>query len=172
MAAYCRISRDDSENKISESIENQLKLIREYVDRADDMELAAVYADDGFSGMYYDNRPEFQRMMRDIYQGKIQGIITKDISRLGREHIETSNYIERVFPSLRVRYIAILDGLDSYSHQNEELAQFKTLLNDMYCRDISKKLEVHWRYRRSGGILCQGLRRMDTGRIRRINISF
>ena len=79
-------------------------------------------------------------MMEDIYKGKIQGVITKDISRLGREHIETSNYIERVFPSLGVRYIAILDGVDSVHHSNEELAQFKTLFNDMYSRDISKKI--------------------------------
>ena len=141
MAVYCRLSRDDGENKVSESIENQLKIIREYVSKSDDLEIEEVYIDDGFSGMYFDNRPEFQRLMRDIYQGKIQGIITKDISRLGREHIETSNYIERVFPSLQVRFIAILDGLDSSSNRNEELAQFKTLFNDMYCRDISKKIK-------------------------------
>lgn len=140
MAAYCRLSRDDGENKMSESIENQLKLIREYVSKSDDLEITEVYIDDGFSGMYFDNRPEFQRMMEDIYKGKIQGVITKDISRLGREHIETSNYIERVFPSLQIRFIAILDGVDSSSHRNEELAQFKTLFNDMYCRDISKKI--------------------------------
>ena len=140
MAAYCRLSKDDGENKISESIENQMKLIREYVSKSDDLEIAETYIDDGYSGLYFANRPEFQRMMEDIYKGKIQGVITKDISRLGREHIETSNYIERVFPSLGIRYIAILDGVDSVSHGNEELAQFKTLFNDMYSRDISKKI--------------------------------
>lgn len=140
MAAYCRLSKDDGENKISESIENQLKLIREYVSKSNDLEIAEIYIDDGYSGLYFANRPEFQRMMEDIYKGKIQGVITKDISRLGREHIETSNYIERVFPSLGIRYIAILDGVDSVSHSNEELAQFKTLFNDMYSRDISKKI--------------------------------
>ena len=140
MAAYCRVSKDDGENRISESIENQLKLIREYIEKSDDMELADIYIDDGYSGLYFSNRPEFQRMMEDIYKGRIQGIITKDISRLGREHIETSNYMERVFPALKIRYIAILDGVDSVSHQNEELAQFKTLFNDMYSRDISKKV--------------------------------
>lgn len=140
MAAYCRLSKDDGESKISESIENQLKLIREYVSKSEDLEIADIYIDDGYSGLYYSNRPDFQRMMEDIYKGKIQGIITKDISRLGREHIETSNYIERVFPSLNVRFIAILDNVDSISHSNEELAQFKTLFNDMYSRDISKKI--------------------------------
>ena len=140
MAAYCRLSKDDGENKISESIENQMKLIREYVSKSEDLEIADVYIDDGYSGLYFADRPQFQRMMEDIYKGKIQGVITKDISRLGREHIETSNYIERVFPSLSIRYIAILDGVDSVFHSNEELAQFKTLFNDMYSRDISKKI--------------------------------
>lgn len=140
MAAYCRLSKEDGENKTSESIENQMKLIREYVERSKDLEIADVYIDDGYSGLYFANRPQFQRMMEDIYKRKIQGVITKDISRLGREHIETSNYIERVFPSLNVRYIAILDGVDSVSHSNEELAQFKMLFNDMYSRDISKKI--------------------------------
>lgn len=141
MAAYCRLSKDDGESKISESIENQMKMIREYVSKSDDLEIADIYIDDGYSGLYFANRPEFQRMMEDIYKGKIQGVITKDISRLGREHIETSNYIERVFPSLNIRYIAILDGVDSVAHSNEELAQFKTLFNDMYSRDISKKIK-------------------------------
>lgn len=140
IAAYCRLSKEDGENKISESIENQIKLIREYVRKSNDLEIADVYIDDGYSGLYFANRPEFQRMMEDIYKGKIQGVITKDISRLGREHIETSNYIERVFPSLGIRYVAVLDGVDSVSHSNEELAQFKTLFNDMYSRDISKKI--------------------------------
>ncbi len=140
MAAYCRLSKDDGENKVSESIENQMKLIREYVSKSDDLEIADIYIDDGYSGLYFINRPEFQRMMEDIYKGKIQGVITKDISRFGREHIETCNYIERVFPSLGVRYIAILDDVDSVHRSNEELAQFKTLFNDMYSRDLSKKI--------------------------------
>jgi hypothetical protein len=97
MGVYCRLSKDDGENKVSESIENQMKLIREYVTKSEDLEIADIYIDDGYSGLYFANRPEFQRMMEDIYKGKIQGVITKDISRLGREHIETSNYIERVF---------------------------------------------------------------------------
>lgn len=140
MAAYCRLSKEDGENRVSESIENQVEMIREYVNRSPDLEIAEFYIDDGYSGLYFTNRPEFQRMMEDICQGKIQGVITKDISRLGREHIETSNYMERVFPTLGIRYIAILDGVDSVSHANEELALFKTLFNDMYSRDISKKI--------------------------------
>lgn len=97
MGVYCRLSKDDGENKVSESIENQMKLIREYVTKSEDLEIADIYIDDGYSGLYFANRPEFQRMMEDIYKGKIQGVITKDISRLGREHIETSNSILSVF---------------------------------------------------------------------------
>lgn len=78
MAAYCRLSKDDGENKVSESIENQIKIIREYVSRSDDLEIADFYIDDGYSGLYFANRPEFQRMMEDIYKGRIQGLITKD----------------------------------------------------------------------------------------------
>ena len=97
MGVYCRLSKDDGENKVSESIENQMKLIREYVTKSEDLEIADIYIDDGYSGLYFANRPEFQRMMEDIYKGKIQGVITKDISRLGREHIETSNYMSVFF---------------------------------------------------------------------------
>ena len=81
MGVYCRLSKDDGENKVSESIENQMKLIREYVTKSEDLEIADIYIDDGYSGLYFANRPEFQRMMEDIYKGKIQGVITKDISR-------------------------------------------------------------------------------------------
>lgn len=140
MAAYCRLSKEDGEKKNSESIENQIKLIEEYIRKSQDLTLADIYIDDGYSGLYFSNRPGFQKMMEDIRKGKIQGVITKDLSRLGREHIETSNYMERIFPSLGIRYIAILDGVDSISQDHEELAQFKTLFNDMYCRDISKKI--------------------------------
>ena len=75
MGVYCRLSKDDGENKVSESIENQMKLIREYVTKSEDLEIADIYIDDGYSGLYFANRPEFQRMMEDIYKGKIQGVI-------------------------------------------------------------------------------------------------
>ena len=130
MAGYCRLSKEDGENRISESIENQKKLILEYVDKAGDMKLVRMYIDDGYSGLYFSNRPQFQQMMADIYKGEIQGVITKDISRLGREHIETGNYIERVFPSLGIRYVAILDGVDSvsYTHLPSERFVFEFIM--------------------------------------------
>ena len=170
MAAYCRLSKDDGENKISESIENQMKLIREYVGKSEDLEIADIYIDDGYSGLYFANRPEFQRMMEDIYKGKIQGVITKDISRLGREHIETSNYIERVFPSLGIRYIAILDGVDSVAHSNEELAQTRYLRVICTAVIFPRRSEAHFLHRKSEGSLCRALLRTDILRIRRISI--
>ena len=83
MAGYCRLSKEDGENRISESIENQIRLISEYADKAGDMKLVRMYIDDGYSGLYFSNRPQFQQMMADIYKGEIQGVITKDISRKG-----------------------------------------------------------------------------------------
>ena len=136
-ALYCRLSQEDARLGESLSIENQKAILLEYA-KKNHFPNPVFFVDDGYSGLYFSNRPQFQQMMADIYKGEIQGVITKDISRLGREHIETGNYIERVFPSLGIRYVAILDGVDSLCHSNEELAQFKALLNDMYSRDISK----------------------------------
>lgn len=138
-AAYCRLSKEDGDSGLSESIENQLAIIEEYILKSDDLELVETYIDDGYSGMNFE-RPEFERMMQDVKDKKIDAVITKDMSRLGREHIGTSNYRELVFPKLGIRYISVLDGIDSLSHENEELAQFKSLFNDMYSRDISKKI--------------------------------
>ena len=114
MGVYCRLSKDDGENKVSESIENQMKLIREYVTKSEDLEIADIYIDDGYSGLYFANRPEFQRMMEDIYKGKIQGVITKDISRLGREHIETSNYIECVILQFWMAWILFITVMKNW----------------------------------------------------------
>lgn len=138
-AAYCRLSKEDDDSGLSESIENQLAIIEEYILKSGDLELVDIYIDDGYSGMNFD-RPEFVRMIQDVKDKRIDAIITKDMSRLGREHIGTSNYRELVFPKLGIRYISVLDGIDSLSHENEELAQFKSLFNDMYSRDISKKI--------------------------------
>ena len=99
MGVYCRLSKDDGENKVSESIENQMKLIREYVTKSEDLEIADIYIDDGYSGLYFANRPGISADDGGYLQRENSRRITKDISRLGREHIETSNYIERVFPS-------------------------------------------------------------------------
>ena len=98
MAVYCRLSKDDGENKISESIENQMKLIREYVGKSNDLEIADIYIDDGYSGLYFANRPEFQRMMEDIYKGKIQGVITKE---MGISQVQVSRMEKRILRKIQ-----------------------------------------------------------------------
>lgn len=88
MAGYCRLSKEDGENRISESIENQIRLISEYVDKAGDMKLVRMYIDDGYSGLYFSNRPQFQQMMADIYKGEIQGVSQKIFQDLGVSHMK------------------------------------------------------------------------------------
>ena len=156
VAGYCRLSKSDGEVVESESIENQKKLIGDYVEKHPELVLSEYFVDDGYSGLCFENRPEFMRMMSLIYAGKLDGVITKDLSRLGRDHIDTSHYVERVFPALGVRYIAILDGVDSEEPGREELAQFKNLMNDMYSRDISRKIKGALRVQRAAGNYVSG----------------
>ena len=106
VAKYMRLSRDDGDNRESESIENQRDIINNYIEGHKDLEVIAEYVDDGFTGTNF-NRPGFQKMIKDIETGKINCIITKDLSRFGRDHIDTGYYLERYFPSKAIRYIAI-----------------------------------------------------------------
>ena len=106
VAKYMRLSRDDGDEAESESIENQRDIIDNYIEENKELEIVGEYADDGFTGTNF-NRPGFQRMLKDIEEGKIDCIITKDLSRFGRDHIDTGYYLERYFPSNGIRYIAI-----------------------------------------------------------------
>ncbi len=115
----------------------------------------SVYIDDGYTGRNF-NRPSFQRMIADIEAGKIGCVITKDLSRLGRNYIEAGSYIEIFFPKHRVRYIAITDGVDSLTRQEMDITPFKNILNDMYSRDISKKVLAGRMTRSRQGKFCGG----------------
>ena len=106
VAKYMRLSRDDGDDRESESIENQRDIIDNYISRHEELIDSGEYVDDGFTGTNF-NRPGFQRMLKDIENGKIDCIITKDLSRFGRDHIDTGYYLERYFPSNGIRYIAI-----------------------------------------------------------------
>ena len=106
VAKYMRLSRDDGDDRESESIENQRDIIDNYIDGHENLEIIEEYVDDGFTGTNF-NRPGFQKMLKDIENGKINSIITKDLSRFGRDHIDTGYYLERYFPSNSIRYIAI-----------------------------------------------------------------
>jgi len=115
VALYLRLSRDDGDKSESNSITSQREILTDYVKKYPELEVHDIYADDGFSGTNF-NRPDFTRMMDDIYDGKIQCVLVKDLSRLGRNYSETSRYIDDVFPRLNVRFIAINNGIDTASN--------------------------------------------------------
>lgn len=139
---YCRLSRDDDNFSESESITNQKRMLAKYAEEQK-FEIFDYYIDDGISGTTF-NRPDFQRMIADIETKKINLVITKDLSRLGRDYIQTGYYIEVFFPQKNVRYIAINDGVDTYGSDND-IAPFKNILNEMYAKDISKKVRAAFR---------------------------
>ena len=138
---YLRLSREVEENKeVSQSIVNQKDFLTTYAIE-NEFNIIDYYIDDGYSGTNFD-RPAFQRMIADIEKGKINTVITKDLSRLGRDYIMTGHYIEKYFPSKNVRYIAVNDGIDSYIENSNDMTPFKAVINDMYAKDISKKVRT------------------------------
>lgn len=138
---YCRLSKDDDLQGESASIANQRAMLEDYCNKQG-WEVIAVYQDDGFTGLNLD-RPDFQRMLRAIEKGFINLVITKDLSRLGRNYLETGRLMEDYFPRHGVRYIAMNDGIDTMS-DNNEIAPFKNILNEMYSKDISKKVHASY----------------------------
>lgn len=148
---YARLSKEDGDNEQSESIENQIQLIKGYIEKNPEFIFIDTYIDDGYSGLRYHNRPGFQKMLLDVGEKKINTVITKDMSRFGRESIETSTYLEKIFPEKQIRYISILDNYDSYTGQNTDIAPFKILFNDLYSKDISKKVRGSFETKRKSG---------------------
>ena len=138
-ALYCRLSLDDGSVGESGSIQTQKIILEEYA-KMHGFKIYDVYVDDGYSGLNF-NRPGFQRMIQDIQGGKINLVITKDLSRLGRNHIPKSYFIEIFFPDNDIRYIAVNDNVDTL-YDNNDIAPFKNILNDMYAKDLSRKLNL------------------------------
>lgn len=153
-ALYCRISLDDGSQNESMSISNQKFLLKDYAEK-NGMPRYEYYVDDGYTGRNF-NRPSFKRLIADIEAGKIGCVITKDLSRLGRNYIEAGSYIEIFFPKHNVRYIAVTDGVDSLTRQEMDITPFKNILNDMYSRDISKKVLAGRMTRSRQGKFCGG----------------
>ena len=137
---YLRLSREDETTGQSQSIINQKDYLTTYAIE-NGFNIIDYYTDDGYSGTNFD-RPDFQRMIEDIEQGKINAVITKDLSRLGRDYIGTGHYIEKYFPSKKVRYIAVNDSIDTYVEDSTDMTPFKAVINDMYAKDISKKVRT------------------------------
>ena len=146
VAIYIRLSKEDVDRGYdeSESIKNQRTLLTEYVQKLGwEYELIDIYIDQGYTGTNF-NRPAFQQMIRDINLGKVNMVVTKDLSRLGRDYIETGEYIEKWFPENNVRYVSVTDGIDTFetSNGNNDIAPFKSILNDMYSKDLSQKIRT------------------------------
>ncbi len=139
-ALYLRLSKDDEGAGESSSITTQRSILREYA-RKHEFVIVDEYTDDGYSGTNYD-RPEFKRMIGDIESGKINCVITKDLSRLGRNSARTTDLLDEYFPKHKVRYIAVIDGYDSFNLTSGTAmtASFMTVMNEMYARDISNKI--------------------------------
>ncbi|WRK54173.1 recombinase family protein [Coprobacillaceae bacterium CR2/5/TPMF4] len=137
---YCRLSKDDDKIGESTSITNQKNMLTDYV-KEQNWLLVDIYIDDGYSGTNF-NRPNFQRMLQDIEDKKIDCVLVKDQSRLGRNYIEVGNYTKYYFPKHNVRYIALSDGIDSASLQDMDIAPFKNIMNEFYAKDTSKKIKA------------------------------
>lgn len=147
-ALYLRLSRDDAGTGDSSSIQTQRAMLEKYC-REQNIRVFDTYIDDGYTGLNYD-RPAFQRMIDDIKSGIINMVITKDLSRLGRDYIQTGHYTEMFFPQHGVRYIALNDSIDTL-HDNNDIAPFKNILNDMYAKDLSRKVKTAKRTRAAQG---------------------
>lgn len=147
-ALYCRLSRDDGTESESNSIGNQKKLLSQ---KAKEMGLTDTkyYVDDGYTGTNF-NRPGFQQLIDDIEIGLVSAVMVKDLSRLGRDYVSVGNYTDSYFPEHNVRFIAVNDAIDSDEGESE-IAPFKNILNEMYARDLSKKIRSSHRLRGSMG---------------------
>lgn len=145
---YLRLSKEDEKLGESGSIGNQRLILIDYIER-NNLNLVTEYIDDGVSGTTFD-RVGFKRMIRDIEDKKINMVITKDTSRLGRDHIEFGYYVEKYFPENNVRYVAVCDNVDTFGNNNDMLL-FKSAYNDLYVRDISNKIRASLNIKKRNG---------------------
>ena len=148
-ALYCRLSKDDMLQGDSESIKTQKAMLTQYA-KEHGFLVVEVYVDDGFSGLNFD-RPDFNRMLDDIEAGKIDVVITKDLSRLGRDHLKVGHFTEIYFPMKNVRYIAVNDCVDT-ANKNNDIAALKNVMNEFYSRDNSRKIRSSIRARAKAGL--------------------
>ncbi len=158
-AIYLRLSKEDGDSSFSgeklesDSISNQRLLIMEYLKKCPEITVIKEYCDDGYTGANFE-RPQFQAMMDSVRAGEIDCIVVKDLSRFGREYIDSGNYLQKIFPMLGVRFIAINDNYDNAkpgAAENDLVLPFKNLMNDSYCRDISIKIRTNLDAKRRSG---------------------
>lgn len=155
-AIYARISRDKKE-KPSDSIENQIALCESFIQKSEDFSLAGIYKDIAKTGTDFE-RPDFENLMEEVRMGKVNCIVVKDLSRFGRNYTELGNFIEKIFPFLGVRFIAVNDNLDTFHMEdpNKSLEVIlKNIVNETYAKDISKKISTSHQIRiKQGGFIC------------------
>ena len=151
-AIYARLSDFDDVLRNTESLEVQISYIKEYINHRDDLMLLDVFADKRCTGMNFD-RPEFERLLKALQERKVNCIVVKDFSRLGRNFVETGQYLEQVFPLVGVRVIAINDNYDSLNSQSRDgmLVPIKSMINEMYSKDLSKKIQSCFRSKEARG---------------------
>ena len=176
-AVYLRLSKEDEDlreskdKKESNSIANQKALILKAIESMPNVTLYDIYIDDGFTGLNFE-RPSFQRMCQDIYDGKVNMVIVKDLSRLGRDYIDSGRYVKKIFPSYHVRFVSVLDHFDSLTATQSDvnlLIPVKNFVNDNYSRDISGKVRSHQEVMRESGLyigahVAYGYKKLETDR--------
>jgi len=151
-AIYARLSDFDDVLRDTESLEGQISYIKEYINHRDDLMLLDVFADKRCTGTNFD-RPEFERLLKALQERKIDCIVVKDFSRLGRNFVETGQYLEQIFPLFGVRFIAINDNYDSLNSQSRDgmLVPIKSMINEMYSKDLSQKIQSCFRSKKARG---------------------
>ena len=178
-AVYLRLSKEDEDlreikdKKESNSIANQKALILKTLESMPDVTLYDIYIDDGFTGLNFE-RPNFQRMCEDIYNGRVNMVIVKDLSRLGRDYIDSGRYVKKIFPSYHVRFVSVLDHFDNLTATQSDvnlLIPVKNFVNDNYSRDISGKVRSHQEVMRENGLyvgshVAYGYKKLETDRNR------
>lgn len=155
-ALYLRLSKEDGDKEESNSIDSQRMLLQDYLSRKPELELYDEYADDGYSGTNY-NRPAFQRMLVDAREKRFTCILVKDLSRLGRNYLETGQYIQQIFPKLGIRFIAVNDQVDTSDERQQGfdmMLPIRNIFNECYSQDISRKVQSSFKVMQKAGAFC------------------
>ena len=150
VAGYVRLSREDGDKTESDSVGNQKKLILDEIAGREDCTLFDMYVDDGCTGLHFE-RPSFRRLLADIEKGKVNCVIVKDLSRFGRDYIDSGYYLERYFPAHGVRFISVTDHIDSLGQSYGILLPLKNIFNEQYAKDISEKIHAAVQTRQKAG---------------------
>ncbi|MFR3766978.1 MAG: recombinase family protein [Blautia sp.] len=162
-ALYIRLSREDGDKEESDSVVNQKKILTGYLKDQSDIRYYDLYVDDGYTGTNFE-RPGFRRMLEDIQAGLVNCVVVKDLSRFGRDYIDSGYYLERVFPEQGVRFVSVTDGIDSLRQSYDMLLPIKNIFNEQYARDISRKIQATMRAKQRAGefigaFACYGYRK-------------